>query len=95
MWCKKAKTITCLRGQLNDLSRRHEQLKRTRFRISIPTQMGIRPLWDVDMEYAILLTNMMGGQGKNIEGLNVEVITDYTPELTWDEGDREYDRPFD
>lgn len=70
-----------------------QKLKHTRIRVSVPTQLGIRPVWDVDLTFAILCTIMEGGQGKRIGDVIIEVISEYDA-LPEQEGDREYDESY-
>jgi hypothetical protein len=75
---------------------RLNQLKATRIRVSVPTELGIRPVWDVDVESAIMLTNMTrGDQGPKVEGMHVEVISQYSPLLEERQEDADDLQPWD
>ena len=68
------------------------QLRETQIVISVPTELGVRPLYQVNLEYAIMLTNMMHGAepGYKVEGMTVEVKSQYTPLTIPDEEDMRY-----
>jgi hypothetical protein len=92
MFGKKAQEIRNLKGELAIANDRLSQLRATRIRINVPTELGVRPIYDVELEYAIMLTNMLhGGQpGYQVEGMHVEVISQYSPLMEANEGDAEY-----
>lgn len=75
-----------LRAERAILQDRIRQLIGTRIRVSVPTDMGIRPIWDVPLDYAIMQTNMQGGQGRELPACLMEIISQYTPLLIPDEG---------
>jgi len=68
------------------------QLRGTMITVSMPTELGIKPLYHVNIEYAIMLTNMMNGSdpGYKVEGMSVEVKSEYTPLMIPDEEDARY-----
>ena len=76
-----------LRAEIAILTDRLSQLRHTRIRVSVPTELGVRPLYDVDIESAIMMTNMRHGAdpGYKVEGMHVEVISQYTPLLIGDD----------
>lgn len=82
-----AERMRQLRGEIAILHDRLAQLRGTRIRVSIPTDLGVKPLFDVDIESAIMLTNMMHGAepAYRIEGMHVEVISQYSPLMVNDE----------
>lgn len=81
-----------LRAEIAILQDRLSQLRATRIRVSVPTELGVKPLYDVELEYAIMLTNMMHGSGPGykVEGMHVEVISQYSPLMIPEEEDEEY-----
>jgi hypothetical protein len=80
------------KGKLSIADIRLAQMRNTIIRVSVPTPLGVRPVYDVELEYAIMLTNMMKGAepGYKVEGMHVEVISEYTPLYIPDRGDEDY-----
>jgi hypothetical protein len=70
-----------LKAEIAIITDRLNQLRHTRIRVSVPTSLGIKPIYDVQLEYAIMQTNMhYGGQpGYQVQGMGIEVISQYSP----------------
>jgi hypothetical protein len=68
-----------------------EQLKETILRVSIKTDLGIRPVYQATLEATILATIFAGGQGILINDLKdgpiIEVISTYKPPLEQEDDD--------
>jgi hypothetical protein len=88
---EEAKRMRELRGEIAVLTDRLSQLRHTRIRYSIRTDLGIAPIWDVELEYAIMLTNMHGGNGRALPSGQLEIISQYTPLMVTEPGDEDYD----
>ena len=65
------------------------QLKNTRIRYSVKINLGVIPVWDVPIEYAIMQTHMQGGQGRELPAGTLEIISQYTPLMATDEPDED------
>lgn len=80
-----------LSSDLAESDIRLAQLRASHIRISVPTELGVRPLYDVEIEYAIMLTKMMNGAqpGYKVQGMTVEVISEYNPVMIPDDEEME------
>lgn len=102
MWGRKAQLIaelqmkTLLMG--SDLIAQDveiQELKSTRIRISVPTELGVKPVYDVPIEYAIIQSLFSGsggltsmGPGEWINGpVIVEVASQWRPKIERDDSD--------
>jgi|SRR5215467_2906837 len=81
--------IAALKSDLATSDINVAKLRQTQIIISVPTELGVRPLYQVELEYAILLTNMMNGAepGYKVEGMTVEVKSEYRPTMEAENGD--------
>jgi hypothetical protein len=84
-----------LRAEIATITDRLNQLRHTRIRVSIPTTLGIKPIYDVPLEYAIMKTNMNNGTqpGYQVEGMGIEVISQYSPLTIPEDKECDVDQP--
>jgi hypothetical protein len=76
--------ITELELQKRRLEVENSQLRNSTIRFSIQTGMGIKPIYQATLEYAILATILAGGNGlhPDLDGPMVEVISEWRPEIS-------------
>jgi hypothetical protein len=97
MFGEKAKEIRILRDIRDEqskviavLRRNNSELKATRIRVSVATDLGVKPVFDVEMEYAIMLNNVAGGEGRKFGEWILEIISQYRPVFEADDSDTEW-----
>jgi hypothetical protein len=84
-----AERMRDLRAEKAMLLDRLNQLRATRIRYSIKVNLGLSPVWDSDIESAILAMRFTGGQGAEMPAGTLEVVSQYTPLLGADDTEDE------
>jgi hypothetical protein len=84
-----AERIRELRGEKAILLDRLSQLKNTRIRYSVMVNLGLTPVYDIDLESAIMADRFAGNQGHPMPAGTLEIVSQYTPLLGTDEPDED------
>lgn len=79
MYGKKNRQIARLKAENARLMVDNSCLRNTVLRYSVPVTLGISPVWQVTLEYAIMQTNMQGGAGREMPAGILEIISQYNP----------------
>lgn len=86
---EEAERMRELKGEIAILRDRLGQLRATRIRYSVMVNLGLTPVYDIDLESAIMADRFAGNQGHKMPEGTLEIISQYTPLLGTDEPDED------
>jgi hypothetical protein len=89
---RKSQRIAELLDENDKLQREVSELKDSRIRISVPTELGVRPVYDCPLEFAILQNIFAGGNGLTTTGpgewihgpVIIELVSQWRPRIEGD-----------